>query len=79
MIENFEITSAVDYAEGVRVEIMNNARAYRWRLVVNGEISRSSGTYQGVMQFKDWFLATDYWNGVFPDFVPFKITEATRV
>lgn len=57
----------------------DNAGHGQWWLTVNGEEGEKTGYYQGIYAFKGYLLATEYWNGVLPVEVPFKIIEGEEV
>lgn len=58
------------------VEEVNTEDHFAWRLRVDGTVSPWSSHYQGFVKFKGWYLATHYWNGVFPVMTPFRLENA---
>jgi hypothetical protein len=58
------------------VEVENSTMRFAWRIIVNGDASRWSRHYDGVLMHKGYCIATAYWEGTFPEFIPFKIATA---
>lgn len=78
-IRDFDYTDRKVYLlEGkvVVVEVENTTSAFRWRMLVNGKASPVTGHYDGILKFEDFYLASAYWDGIFPEFVPFRVNGA---
>jgi hypothetical protein len=60
----------------IKVEIQNDTRKFRWRMTVTGpkgeQHARTSSNYQGLLEVEGYLLATAYYEGVFPEFIPFR-------
>lgn len=67
-----------DNGNTIEVEIEDSAERFRWRMAVNGVWSDWSQHYQGILAHAGYNLATAYWGGVFPEFVPFKAVSTTE-
>lgn len=59
------------------VEIENTEQSFAWRMCVNRDWSEWTGHYAGLLVHKGYGLATAYWNGVLPEFIPFRIDPAS--
>lgn len=62
--------------DDIEVEVENSTKQHAWRMKVNGVPGHVSMYYGGVYEHKGWLLATAYWDGTFPTFVPFRASEA---
>lgn len=75
----FKVTKRSRFFHGttqIVVEEENTNTTFRWRMSVNGNMSRPTKYYEGVLVHKGFGLATEYWEGVLPAWTPFKIDEA---
>lgn len=59
----------------VLVETVDDLTVFQWRLIVNNEWSDWSSHYPGILCFKGYYITSAYWEGTFPEFVPFKVVE----
>lgn len=59
----------------IRLEVEDSVRGLYWRLIVDGDEGYVTRHYAGLYSHKGWFVATAYWDGILPVFVPFQITE----
>lgn len=64
--------------EPVAIEIQNDENGFAWRLVVEGEAAEPTSNYAGIHSFKDWYVATACWEGVFPEMTPFRILPIVK-
>ncbi len=56
------------------VEIQNDERRYAWRMKVgNGEFCDWTSHYQGILRVENYILASPYWDGKFPAFIPLRV------
>lgn len=65
-------------SDEIIVEVENSSVRFSWRMLVNGDASRWTTYYDGVLEHKGYCLATAYWDGTFAEFVPFKAIYATE-
>ena len=57
----------------VTVEVIDDSKGMRWRLIVNKKESDWHSYYPGIMVFEGFGVASAYWDGTFKEFVPFRI------
>lgn len=77
---SFKSTKTFSFALGedeVKVHIMDSERhGIWWLLEVNGDKSLPYNFYEGLLSHKEWFVATPYWEGTLPAWIPFRIVPA---
>jgi hypothetical protein len=60
------------------VHVENSRNQFAWQLEVDGDKSEPTTHYSGVLTHKGYGLATAYWDGVFPEFIPFAILPVAK-
>ena len=73
-----EIKNFILEKDFIQVEVQNDDEHFAWRLVVNGSASNATSHYPGLLVHNGYALATDYWAGYLPAFVPVKLTPAKQ-
>lgn len=71
-------TFKADNGDIIITEVENSTRKLQWRMTVNGNVGPTYSYYQGIYQHSGWCLATTYWDGTFPEFIPFTFETATE-
>ena len=57
----------------VLVEVSDTPEQFLWRLTVNGDSSNWTNFDQGILVHEGYGVASNYWEGVFEIWTPFKI------
>lgn len=65
-----------DNGDVVYIKVWNTAHIFAWALVVNDDEAKPTSHYAGLHSHKGWFVATNYWSGLVPEFTPFRIEAA---
>jgi len=71
----------LDGGHDIQLEIIDNEKEFKWQLKMGNEVSRFFSCYESILSHKFsngsiWYVATAYWEGTFPEFVPFTINPA---
>lgn len=80
-VKDFKATKVTKFVLGkdkIIVEVENTEDYFQWRMKINGEACIHTSHYQGLLEYKGYFLATDYWEGILPVFEPFRIQKVTK-
>jgi len=80
-MKNFNATSVEHFhldGDHIVLEIEDSKKRFSWRLTVNGDRSPIFSYFEGISSHKEWYIATGYWCGTFPEFVPFKIVTSNK-
>lgn len=67
-----------DNGDEVYIKVWNTARLFAWALVVNDDEAVPTTHYSGIHSHRGWHVATNYWAGVFPEFIPFNVNQAKK-
>lgn len=65
----------------LRVNISDTPEGFGWQLEVINKFNEVESSpwhrsYQTILSFKNWMVASAFWNGIFPEMVPFDITPS---
>lgn len=74
--QNFHPNKMIVFNDGpnvLRLHIEDSKYQFAWQLEVNGNRSRIAKDYDGILYHNQYYVASSYWLGTFPPFVPFKI------
>lgn len=55
------------------IHVENSNVRFAWQLEVNNDFSHVTTHYTGILEHCGYCVATAYWEGTLPVFVPFKI------
>lgn len=77
----FQATERKAFRDGnksIIVEIENTEQRFVWRLIVDSSTSRPMSHYPSVLKHRGYCIATAYWAGTFPEFIPFRCKNARK-